>query len=478
MSAITEYIHYYQSNYDTWGINRKNTIKSGTMEAAFSQMRNQLRDDNELKKLLQQAQDIEKAYNDLFFPKTPTQFSKMLQEVAEEALKQQFGTAAGKVNAENFNVESTKLSSDYKKKIKQIREKIKIENLKQQATAKQMLNTIDQLSQILLNLEGTNSTVLKNRILQAKNKISQIKNKIKKQWGLDNITFKDDIDTLNKLIQQFNRSFTWYNQRGDLFEWMLPLIKLKGTNLAGDELKKVMKSLIGANNLGAASTEIQLPDFLNLEEPESENINTKKFKMQIVNVRNKTDVIIEFPIENGEYKNINVSAKSVSGKHVKLVDETSLYRVLVFSQNYDFIKHYLNIISWSNNGGRASEQDIINANKLVKALIMQLAAQGFDLNNPAELLIMHNIKEKKINVYNIKALIYKIKEQIVSKNNFRYNNLIKGFDDRYTINQPFEDTVQQRLVFLFNEINKQKITAHIYGTQLNDYLKILDGNIF
>jgi hypothetical protein len=107
---------------------------------------------------------------------------------------------------------------------------------------------------------------------------------------------------------------------------------------------------------------------------------------------------------------------------------------------------------------------------------MQLAAQGFDLNNPSELLIMHSVKERKINVYNIKALVYLIKNQILTGNN-KYANLIRmngsNFKDDFTIEQEFEDTVEHRLNNLLNEINNKKITAHIYGTQLNDYLSLL-----
>jgi hypothetical protein len=81
--------------------------------------------------------------------------------------------------------------------------------------------------------------------------------------------------------------------------------------------------------------------------------------MQVVDVRNKTDVIIQYQTGNNQYKDIAVSAKSVTGRHVKLVDQTSLYRILVFSENYDFIKHYLNVISWSTKGGKGNESQIL-----------------------------------------------------------------------------------------------------------------------
>ena len=481
MSAITEYIHFYQSNYDKWGINRKGTIKSDSLTASFAQIRNQIKDQSEVSILLAEAKQIEKDYNDLFFPKTPTDFSKILAEVAQETLQKQFGAAAGKINTSNFNIESNDLSQQYKKQIEEIRKKIEVANLQQTATAKQILNQIEKLSQVLLNLDNSkiDSILLNNRIQKAKFELQKIKAKIFQETGLDKkVNFSSDIQTINKLIQQFNRSFTWYNQRGDLFEWLLPLIQLKSTQLVGDELKTAMKTIVGTGNLGGAITSITFPDFLDMtNEQLSESINSKKIQMRIADVRNKTDVMIKYDIGNGKYQDLAVSAKSVTDRHIKLVEQTSLYRVLVFSKNYNFIKHYLNVISWSVKGGRAPKDQIIEANRLVKSLIMQLAAQGFDLNNPSELLIMHNVKERKINVYNIKVLVYLIKNQIMAGNN-KYSNLIKikgsTFEDDFTIQQQFETTVEQRLNNLLNEINNIKITAHIYGTQLDNYLELLE----
>lgn len=480
MSAITEYVHYNQKNYDNWGINRVNTIKSDSMTNSFEQMRNRITNIGELNKLLQQAQKIEQDYNQIFFPSQQTQFSQLLAEAAQETLYQQFGAAAGTIDKSSFDVKRNQVAANYKNKIKAVREKINIANLKDNATEKQMLDRINKLNNVLLNLEDAkNSDILKTRIKNAQNQLSQIKNKLQKQAGLKNINFSKDISTINKLIQEFNRSFTWYNQRGDLFEWLLPLIQLKSTDLTGKELKAAMKELIGSGNVGATKISISFADFLNMpEEQLSISLQSKKFEMQIEDVRSRTDVKIKYATGQGKIKELAVSAKSVTGNHVKLIDETSLYRVLVFSENYDFIKHYLNIISESK-GGKASSDQIVQANRLVKGLIMQLAAEGFDLNNPAQLLIIHNVKEKKINVYNIKALVYLIQQQIINGNN-KYNNLIKAkgsysFNDNFTIKQQFEETVEQRLNFLFNEINKIKITAHIYGTQLKNYLKALEN---
>lgn len=320
-----------------------------------------------------------------------------------------------------------------------------------------------------MNLNNMKSDIVQTRIAQARATLEEMKKRFQEDSGV--VIPSADISTLNKFIQEFNRSFTWYNQRSDLFEWLLPLIKLKSVNLGTDALKVEMKSLIGSNNLGKGFTHIEFSDILNVS-PEnlSTGIDAKDLNIQIADVRNKTDVIINYPIGDS-FEDIAVSAKSVTGQHVKLVEATSLYRVLVFSQNYDFIKHYLNVISWSSNGGKAAENDILEANRLAKGLIMQLGAEGFDLNNPSQLLIVHNPKatDRKIKVYNLKALVYLIQREIINGNS-KYKNVIRGLDDRYTIEQPFADTVEKRLNYLLQQINQVKVTAHIYGTGLNQYV--------
>ena len=484
-SPITEYIHFYQQNYDDWGINRVNTIKSDTLQASFEEVKNQIKDTSELNKLLEEAKQIEKDYNDLFFPKTPTNFTKILKQIAQETLEQQFGAAAGRINISNLDVVADQSLQNFKKKVSETEKKIKINAIDRNTSTKQILNAINELSEVLLQLDDTENKTLyiQNRLTKAKRELKQIKKRIENEAGVNqNLDFLKDIETINKFIQQFNRSFaikqdSIYNQRGDLFEWLSPLIQLKSTNLVGNELKKAMRSLIKSGNVGGAYTEILFPDFLNMSDSQlSTSLTSDDFQMKIENVRNRTDVIIKYPIGNGEYKDLAVSDKSIKQGRIKLVEQTSLYRVLVFSENYDFIKHYLNIISWSEEGGKATTAQIIQANKLLRSLTMQLAAQGFDVTNPAQLLIIHNVKQKKIRVYNIKALIYIIKRQIMAGSN-KYNSLIKvngdqNFDNNFTIKQQKQDTVERRLRYLFNEINNKKIT--VYGNQFKDYLKELD----
>lgn len=476
MSAITEYIHFYQSNYQKYGIVRKGSDNpSPSLEVSFNEIKNRISDGSELSELLIEAKQIEKEYNDLFFPKFQTDFSKMLLEIAQEELKKQFGDKAGQITS-NFNIQGNTQLNQYKKALDNIVKNLKISYLEKKATVKTMLKRIEQLSKILLQLENSDSKIIKNKLQRGRQQLQQVQKSIQQKVKLQNNNFSKDIETINKLIQQFDRSFTVHNQRGDLFEWMLPLIKLKSANLSKEELKKAMKNLIGSNNFGNEYVEIKLSDFIeNTIQQPSSSVNTDQMEMKIVNVRNRIDVKIQYDIGNGQYKEIPVSAKSVSKKNVKILDETTLQRILLFSQNYNFARHYLNIITYSDDlNNKASESQIFNANKIVKSLIIQLGLQGFDLKNPAELLILHNVKKGKIEVYNIKALIYIIKEKINSQN-FNYRNIITGFNEDFTIKQSFQDTVEKRLNSILNTIHGTKITAHIKAAQLNDYLKLLEN---
>ena len=113
--------------------------------------------------------------------------------------------------------------------------------------------------------------------------------------------------------------------------------------------------------------------------------------------------IYQNPHSQNQLQTKNVSAKSITGKQIKLVQETTLYRTLLLSQDYNFATHYLNMVSGSSQGGWADSAQIYQANRLIKGLILKLGAQGYDANNPSELLIVNNRKEAHIYVYNLKS---------------------------------------------------------------------------
>ena len=195
--------------------------------------------------------------------------------------------------------------------------------------------------------------------------------------------------------------------------------------------------------------------------------------MKSETIRNKTDVTLSYNDNNNQYNDLNVSAKSISGKHIKLVELTSLYRVFVLSNNYSFATHYLNVITSSNGSGVISKEQVLKANRIVKALALKMGAEGYDINNPSELLIVNNRKEKHIYVYNLKAMVYLISKAMLEEN--KYTSVIKGLSDNFTIQQSFDSSSSDnRIGKLVHKLNDIKITGVLSGAQLDAYKSVLE----
>ena len=99
-----------------------------------------------------------------------------------------------------------------------------------------------------------------------------------------------------------------------------------------------------------------------------------RINISTISTRSKTDVIISYIDNQNQLQTKNVSAKSITGKHIKLAQETTLYRTLLLSQDYNFATHYLNMVSGSSQGGWADSAQIYQANRLIKGLILKLGA--------------------------------------------------------------------------------------------------------
>ena len=145
----------------------------------------------------------------------------------------------------------------------------------------------------------------------------------------------------------------------------------------------------------------------------------------------------------------------------------------MLSQNYNFATHYLNVISASRGDGSVNTSQILEANRLVKSLALKMGAEGYDINNPAEILVVNNRKEKHIYVYNLKALIYMIVDAMVNQG--KYTNVIKGLPDNYKVSQNFENTAENRIGKLVQVLNNIKITGVLSGAQLTAYLNLLNS---
>ena len=339
------------------------------------------------------------------------------------------------------------------------------------------MNKINQLQSLLQQNQFKNIAEIQPRLNEAKKELTVVAKNIEKminQAGGKNKITNDDVNFLKvkNIIQQFNRVPLLYNQAGDLFEWVLPFIQLQSSNLSKQAMVQTMNELVKQVQ-GDTYIQVDMPDLLD-NELIDEDILMDRINISTISTRSKTDVIISYTDNKNQLQTKNVSAKSITGKHIKLAQQTTLYRTLLLSQNYRFATHYLNVISGSNKGGYADNSQIYQANRLIKGLILKFGAQGYDINNPSELLIVNNRKQAHIYVYNLKALIYLIQKAIINDN--KYTNLIQGMPDSYKIDQIYQnDGPSTRILNIIRETQNVKITANLNSSALNQYLNLLKG---
>ena len=480
MSAIGDYIHFHQKNYITHGINQLHDSPSEKWGDAVAAFKNELNISNEIQNLMQQAKYLESQYNDLFYGNNSssdnTDFLKTLQEFVQNKLDEKFGLMAGTFNAKNLSVDRTELYTKLKKAIDSTRKKIGKINLDKDITLNSFMNKINQLQLLLQQDQFKNISEIQPKLNEAKTELNTITKNIEKminEAGGKGKINNDDINFLKlaNIIQQFNRVPLLYNQAGDLFEWILPFIQLQSSNLAKQAMVEKMNELAKEKVQGGTYIKIEMPDLLD-NQLVDEDILMDRINISTISTRSKTDVVISYKDNNNQIQTRNVSAKSITGKYIKLAQETTLYRTLLLSSDYRFATHYLNIISGSPEGGWADASNIYQANRLIKGLILKLGAQGYDTNNPAELLIVNNRKEAHIYVYNLKALVYLIQNAMIETG--KYTNLIKGMPDNYKIQQKYQkDGPSTRILNIIRETQNVKITANLNGSALNQYLALL-----
>lgn len=484
MSAIGNYIHYHKNNYQQWGINQKNTTASEPWETAASNFKKQLMEINNTKKLMQDSMNLEKKYNKLFYstgtPEKDVQtFKQAMEESIQNRLKEEFGLAAATFNSENLSISENELQKQMTSKIKNLKEKMKQADLKKVRTVQDLLRQVNLLEDILKQGEFKSIPEATARVIVAEEQLKIIKETLKNQIKESNgsrvpINWESkDIQTLKAIIQEFDREAALSNQSGQVFEWLLPFIQFQGIQIGKEELKKEMESLMKNSGVvqGAGKTTIDIPDLRNSKLTDVDII-TDNIKMTTMSTTNKTDVKITYEGKKKSVQTKNISAKNSKEIKAKLVDSTSLYNVLLLSDAYNFATHYLNVVTAAP-GERSSAEKIVQANRLVQGLILRSGAEGYDKANKPEVLVINNYTEKHIYVFNIKVLINSIQNLIINQN-VKYDNIFKGFNDNFTIDQHFDqESKDRRIVKIVQSTMKNKITATLRGDAFSPYLKML-----
>ena len=479
MSTFGNYIHLHKENYQRWGTSRSKTRPSESWSVVRKQFIDEINTANEIQSLMLEAKQLEIQYNNLFYNgKAPNNFQAALEEFVQNKLNQQFGLLAGKFNPNNLSVtvDNGQLRAQLERAIKKTKEKIGEIQIEKTITLKTFMNRLNKINSLLSQNEFKNIQAIQPRLKEAQQELDIIMKKtqqmIKESGGKIQLTRQNtDVQTIMKIIRDFNRTPTLYNQAGSLFEWILPFIIFQSSNLGKQELMKAMQTL---------QTKVKGEDYIKIEAPnlldnQLTDIDIKMDNVQIrtQSVRSKTDVTIQYKNNKNQLVSKQVSAKNIKEKDLKLVESTTLYNVLLLSGNYRFANHYLNIITSSEEYGKSSLERILQANRMIKALIWKLSAEGYDLNNPSQLLIVNNKSESHIYVYNLKALIYIIQQNVLAGQK-KYVDMIKNPSDTFTITQNRqEEGASSRINKIMQSIKNVKITGRLKSNGLDEYLNLL-----
>jgi hypothetical protein len=221
-NILGNYVHYNQNNYKNFGINRINEDPSENWSQAVANLKSQLNVSNDLVSLMTEAKELEDLYNSLYYDSGDSdaqsiKFRNAMHQAANEMLQENFGLMAGKFNPDTIGVDSTDSYNKLRAAIKKTRDNIKkIELFKENESNNIIGNKLIQLNNLLNEDAFKNLDFAKARIEEAKKIIFSIQNTISKDSGVK-IT-SQNIESLNKIINEFNRDPLLYNQAGDLFE--------------------------------------------------------------------------------------------------------------------------------------------------------------------------------------------------------------------------------------------------------------------
>lgn len=487
-SAIGNYIHYHKRNYENWGINQKNTTPSENWNVAAAEFKNKLLEINDINNLMLETAELEKQYNDFFYPSNKSnkeikKFRETIQKVIQERLNEQFGLAAGSFNFSDLTVKETELNRKLSEAIRKTKESIGEVELRTVRTAQDLLERVQLLFRILDSNEFKNIKQAKTRINQAKRELNVIQSDLINRINISHgkrvkIDKKsEEIETVKGFIKEFNRVGSIGNQNGIIFEWLLPFIQFQSSALAKEELRKALTDLVNDKSVQLGDTKITV-DIPDLQDNNLTDIDiiTNNIKIKTFSTTSKTDVMITYTDSDNQLKEKAVSAKNMYNLEAHLVNRTTLYNILLLSNSYNFATHYLNVVTVAQ-GEKSGPERIMEANRLIKGLILKFAAEGYDANNRSELLIVNHQTSKHIYVYNIRVLIYLIQNNIINDNG-KYSNAVVDFRDDFTISQSFDkDSKDKRIIKVIQSTMKNKIDVKLDTEMLNSYTSLLRKNL-
>lgn len=474
MSALGDYVHFHKDNYRHWGTNKvgrrseptSSKIQSVPLASYFNQ--------SKIQELTAEAQYLENEYNKLFYPsigettaKSKT-FKQNLEQIVQKKLDEEFGSVAGTFNAESLSVDRNELYAELDNAIRETRNRLGMAKISKNATANNLLRQVELMYNVLNQQEFKGIAQIQSRLEEAKGQLNNIKNnllmEINAAGGNVRIENIQDIQTLESIIQEFNRIPLLYKQNRAVFEWIVPFIKIQTSTMARQELAKTMESLISND----VKVEIDTDE---LQGGKDINIDIDEINVKTLSTNNSSQITISYRDSQGVAQRKDVVTKNIkSSTRIQLLNKTSLYQLLTLSNTYNFANHYLNIVTAAP-GQTSDESEILEANRLLKSSILNFAIENYDSNNNVSFLVINDYSKKHIFVYSVKLLLYLIDNSLLSGNN-KYSNVI-NLEDDYTIPNNFADTVATRIGRVLTNVRNKKINGFISPGMLNAYKSAL-----
>lgn len=488
MSAIGEYIHFTAYGYAHFGIKRMqgNTKGDNDFAAVLNNQKNKIDEQCRNLNILSPREKIkiENTISSLMVSDSIQAKEKGIAEAWEaicEKLKIDFyDTVAndvvantGQVSTKGVrikdNTKSGNFLSTFLDRAKKINNLISaIHNEMKRQVLSQKIEAINTELQNLLNITEESLKEFFQGEGSARDFLKDIKNKdtILQKEGLRNL-----INECANIIKGLN-NYT----KGAMFEMLVSIatdrLEKKGKMTAVQAVQSIEKHRIGDQKSGvfisSANFAVDPKKFLSANYKQK-NLKTKYGEnlqgyISDNETQNKVDVTFQW-----HGKTINTSVKNVNlyaFPSVSLVDTTS-FLVLLQSMDFDFVNHYLNIMTthysmpasqYSNAINFTEQKDMYYKIKDKMNLSLLLSAFiGHKINaDTANVFIINNIgasgKDKKVKVFNIEDLIQRANKnpQIIQ---------IEGLGQLF-LNR-FSPTIEDRIASILSQVHAEKITIGI-----------------
>lgn len=507
MSAIGDYIHYTSFGYLTAGTSKleKNMTYRGTnYSEGFKRAKtlqkaktfNALKEVNAMKLTDKERKKLEIQIEALMQPDKSDygETANQLWEILRNDFNNQFSEAILEIQRQTANVIKRQGAPSFTAR--------KIGELKKGHEEKRtkvstILNRLDKFNKYItelisvgVNPEGiliTNLIDKLDKIYEEISKIHQIGAEGQNsgyaalQAKLKNLSTplltweqsKNVVTAINELISAINMSANL--AKGTLFEKMVAIAPLVGTNYAKKHLKNAFLSVKGNEKTSVIFDEHDFGQMVDLERVLGKGYDRINDNLWAATNASQDKVDVTLNWSHG--RKLNVSAKNVTfdsskgGSIIHLVSKASFLALMTVMQP-DFVNHYLNLISvhyrnvYKENGYTTNRDLLINgvpelqqARLLMQRSLLVSAFAGYKNGaDKANVFIVNDNSTGKVRIYNIGDLIQKISDSMINSVVSINPELEMIYLTRNTFNI---NGAGGRISNLLNEVHQQKISVSL-----------------